>query len=452
MPVLFQANGTPVSTTTTALDVPWPAHDVNDVALLFVTSSGGNTSTNTLMTANGFTLISNTTIGSGTTGTRLSIFWARASSNAMQPPTLSTGTDFKYAVISTFRGVRLSGNPYSDFAASNKGTASTTSSFATINTTFAYTMVVHAITTDVSSSSPFVTGYSNGTLGSIIKRFDASVTTGSGGGISFGTAELAVSGATGATTATVSSSITAMTTILLVPEPTQSISNNFDGGTDGVVMSVANTGGASGTAILDRGANTGTNMYFSSTKSRSNMAYKLDAAQGAAGYLSWKWISSSRTVVRFYFYFEDRIDEGYYEVSKIRNSGANTVVIGMSNRNMNLTVNGGAISVVPVKIQPDTWYRVEYAFNKGLSTSNGRAEFNLYDGDSLTPIHSYSNNSVNTGTTDSAVIRLGVSSGPVNGPQVTYYDDFVAQELASGWIGPSQPGTTYNTNQFFPFF
>jgi hypothetical protein len=452
MPVVFQANGTPVSITTTTLAVPWPAHEVNDVALLFVTSSGGNTSTTTLATANGFTLISNTTIGSSTAGTRLSVFWARASSASMASPILSTGTDFKYAVISTFRGVRLSGNPYSDFAASNKGTASTTSTFATINTTFAYTMVVQAITTDVSSTSAFVTGYSNGTLGTITERFDASVTTGSGGGISFGTSELATSGATGVTTATVSSSMSAMTTILLVPEPTQSIANNFDGGTDGVAISVANSGGASGTAILDRGANAGTNMYFSNTRTRSNIGYKLDAAQGAAGYLTWRWISSSRTVVRFYFYFENYVDEGYYEVSKIRNSSANTVVIGMSNRNINLTVVGGVISTVPVKIQPDTWYRVEYAFNKGLSTSNGRAEFNLYDGDSLTPIHSFSSTSANTGVADSALIRLGVSSGPVNGPQVTYYDDFVAQELATGWIGPSQLGTTYDTNQFFPFF
>jgi hypothetical protein len=452
MPVTFQANGTPVSTTTAAIAVPWPAHQANDIALLFVASSGGNSTMSTLATANGFTNISNTGVGSSTAGSRLAIFWARASSSSMASPILSTGTDFKYAFISTFRGAVLSGNPYSTFGSVNKGTASTAASFPAVTTTQSYSMIVQAIVSDVSSSSPFVTSYSNSALSSLTERYDAGTVTGSGGGISFATSELAISGATGTTTAVVSSSVNAMTTIALVPEPTQYISNNFDGGTDGVAISVANSGGASGTAILDRGANTGTNMYFSNTRTRSNMAYKLDAAQTAAGYLTWKWISSSRTVVRFYFYFEGYVDEGYYEVSKIRNSSANTVVIGMSNRNMNLTVVGGVISTVPVKIQPDTWYRVEYAFNRGLSTSNGRAEFNLYDGDSLTPIHSYSSTSSNTGTTDSALIRLGVSSGPVNGPQVTYYDDFVAQELATGWIGPSQPATTYDTNQFFPFF
>jgi hypothetical protein len=453
MPVVFQVNGSPVATTTTTIAVPWPAHSVNDVALLFVTSSGGNTSTSTLATANGFTMISDTSTGTGTAGARLSIFWARASSSSMAAPVLSTGTDFKFAFISTFRGVKSSGNPYSNFNVATKATASTTASFTTINTTASYTMVVQAIATDVSSTSPFVSSYANGALSNLTERFDSSVVTGSGGGISFATSELAISGATGATTATVASSINAMTTILLIPEPTQIISNTFDGGTDGALITTANSGGVSGTPIESRSSNVGTTLAFSSSKVRSGLSLKMNALQAGAGYVNFTYISSSRTVIRYYFYFEDSIDEGYYEVGKVRNSAnANLIVVGMSGRNMNITVAGGAISTVPVKIQPDNWYRLEYAFNKGTATNNGRAEFYLYDGDSLSPIHTFTSTTANMGTTDAVAIRIGAASGPANGPQVTYFDDFIAQELDTGLIGPSQPGTNYNTNQFFPFF
>ncbi len=107
----WQANGTAVSATTGTLTVAWPVHAINDVGLLYVVSSGGGT-TQTLNTANGFTLIDTQSTGTGTAGTKISVYWCRATSTAMSSPVVTAGTDFKYGVISTFRGCRTTGDPY----------------------------------------------------------------------------------------------------------------------------------------------------------------------------------------------------------------------------------------------------------------------------------------------------------------------------------------------------
>jgi hypothetical protein len=77
--VTFQAGGNAISGTTSAgLTVSWPAHAQGDVALLFVESAGGQPVT--LGVANGFAPVANSPqfTGAGTTGTRLTVFWARA--------------------------------------------------------------------------------------------------------------------------------------------------------------------------------------------------------------------------------------------------------------------------------------------------------------------------------------------------------------------------------------
>jgi len=95
----FQAAGAAVGTTANTVSVAWPAHQVGDVALLFVETRG-----NQAATANaGFVNVAGSPQTTGNE-TRLTVFWARATSTTMAAPTVSVGaSNHIYARILTYR-------------------------------------------------------------------------------------------------------------------------------------------------------------------------------------------------------------------------------------------------------------------------------------------------------------------------------------------------------------
>ncbi|MGV9001593.1 MAG: hypothetical protein ACOH18_01395 [Candidatus Saccharimonadaceae bacterium] len=446
--VAFQALGTAVSATTGTLTVAWPTHQPNDIALLFVTSSAGGT-TSSLTSSQGFTLITSFATGSGTSGTKLSVLWARADRTSMGSPVVAGGTDFKYGVIATFRGVRSTGSPVDIYDGNTKGTASTSASISDITTTVANAMIVNVISSDLDSASAFVTSYTNANLTNLTKRHDAGTTNGGGGGISFSTGTNPTASATGTTDVVVTSSINAFISIALAPEV--SLFNTFEGGADTSALSSGNTGGASGTYLLTAPKNTGTTLTFSATRARNSLSYCASYAIGAAGYVTWAWTTSVRSVMRFYVYFES-LQTNFFEVARFQGSGQ-MAEITMNAKQLIIYDSTSAQSYSPYQLQTGTWYRMELAATVGTTTSNGRIEFAYYDNDDTSPIFTYdSGNTVNTGTVDMVHVRLGAAAGPSPDPLVVYYDDLTVQELGSGFVGPSVPGTSYKKSQFTPFF
>lgn len=103
----FQAAGT-AGGGAGAVSPAWPAHQVGDVALLFVESSGDQAVT--LSVPAGFVAVANspqfTFPGGPATGTRITVFWARATSTAMSTPTVADPGNHVYAPIITYRGIR----------------------------------------------------------------------------------------------------------------------------------------------------------------------------------------------------------------------------------------------------------------------------------------------------------------------------------------------------------
>src|SRR5512139_1502506 len=77
----FQAAGAAV-TGTGNVTPTWPAHQAGDVALLFIESTGGDAAN--LSAPAGFAAVANSpqATGGGATGTRLTVYWARATSAA----------------------------------------------------------------------------------------------------------------------------------------------------------------------------------------------------------------------------------------------------------------------------------------------------------------------------------------------------------------------------------
>lgn len=218
---VWQATGT-VQQGTGALTVAWPTHQTGDVALLFVETPNVAAA---LTTPNGFVEIANSPQATGTAnaagGTRLTVYWARATSAAMASPVLAAVANHQIAVILTFRGVRSVGNPFDTTAGSVKAAASTSTTFPSVTTTAANNLIVLAAAVDLDLASTAVwSSFTNAALTNITERFDQAIATGVGGGLGIATGVKATAGATGTSTGALTSSITTQMTISLLDNTT----------------------------------------------------------------------------------------------------------------------------------------------------------------------------------------------------------------------------------------
>ncbi|MFA4969748.1 MAG: hypothetical protein WC540_08955, partial [Sulfuritalea sp.] len=215
----FQAAGAAVGGTAT-VSPAWPAHATDDIALLFIESTGGQAAT--LSTAAGFAAVANSPkfVGAGTAGTRLTVFWARATSAAMGAPTVADPGNHVYAQIITYRGVANTGNPWDVTGGGTKTPASGSVSLTSVTTTVADTLVVQAVARDTDNAAAAFSAQTNANLAGIGERVDAGTTQGNGGGFAVWDGYKATASATGSTTATVTSSINAFLTIALKPQAT----------------------------------------------------------------------------------------------------------------------------------------------------------------------------------------------------------------------------------------
>ncbi|MBI4656806.1 MAG: fibronectin type III domain-containing protein, partial [Elusimicrobia bacterium] len=214
----FQAAGTAVNGTGSVTPA-WPAHQTGDIALLFVEALGDQPIS--LTTPNGFVEVLNSPqfTGTGNAGTRISVFWARATSSAMAAPVVADPGNHAYAVILTFRGVTPADDPWDVTAGGVKPTASVSVTATGAITTSSDTLIAVGVTKDLDSVAAFASNWTNANLANITERFDAGTTSGNGGGIAVMTGVKETQGTTGDTTADVTSSINAFLTIALKPIP-----------------------------------------------------------------------------------------------------------------------------------------------------------------------------------------------------------------------------------------
>lgn len=220
----FQAAGAAQSGTG-AVTVPWPAHQAGDIALLFVESRQAEPVT--LSTAAGFVAVTNSPQFTASdavapnTGTRLTVFWARATSAAMTSPTVADPGDHVHAIILTYRRVVSSGTPWDvTGGGAESGANNTTLTVTGVTTTVANTRVVQAASRNNDNGAAAFSAQANPGLTGIGERSDTGTNLGDGGGIGVWDGLRAVAGATGNTTVTVTSSVNAFLTIALRPATT----------------------------------------------------------------------------------------------------------------------------------------------------------------------------------------------------------------------------------------
>lgn len=209
-----------------AIEPHWPSHSTDDIGILLVQTSNEVVS---FTTAHTFSEISDSPQGVGTGGaaaaTRLSAYWARATSASMPTPVIADPGDHALAIILTFSGCATSGLPWNVTAPSTSA-LTTAMVLAGDTTTVDDCLILGVIAggADVASSAAY-SGWANAALANIAERFDQHVSSANGGGFGVFTGEKATAGAFGDTTATVAGTQNAANLVIaLRPEAAASAS------------------------------------------------------------------------------------------------------------------------------------------------------------------------------------------------------------------------------------
>src|SRR5438552_169175 len=201
-PPTYQAAGT-VQSGTGTLTVAWPAHAINDIGLLIIETQNEAVTLGT--NAANWTTVTNSPQGTGTTstGTKLTVFWSRATSTSMGAVGVNDAGDHQIAQIITFRGVVATGNPWDVTAGDVTPSTTTAVSIPGATTTVQDTLVVAIVSNGSDINAAQIPGsFTNSDLSSVTKQQDNQTTASGGGGFTVATGSKALAGAYGPTSAT----------------------------------------------------------------------------------------------------------------------------------------------------------------------------------------------------------------------------------------------------------
>ncbi len=209
---VFQALGAQANSTG-AISVVWPTHLTNDIGVLIAQTITAEACAD--LTGAGWTQFTSSPQAAAT-GPRLTAYWRRAASAAEANVAIADAGDHVVALIFTIRGCPTTGSPI-NVEAGDFGTIGTTCTWPTVTTTLPKCLVVLLAANNLDSIGPAWSAESNAALTDLTERADAGTSNATGGGYYVATAEKTVAGVVGATTATVSNSVTARITAAFLP-------------------------------------------------------------------------------------------------------------------------------------------------------------------------------------------------------------------------------------------
>jgi hypothetical protein len=207
---------------TTALTVAWPAHLTGDIGLLVI-EAGGNDATVSITAPSGWVAVPGSPVTDLTTtaGSKLQVWWKRATSNAETSVTVPDGGNHQIARIFTFRNCISTGDPWDVTTTGNKTTASTTATVPAVVTTVDNTYMVMIVSRPNDNGSTTHFGVPvNANLTGLEECGEAGSVQGNGGGFVVAGGVKATAGNTGTSTLTkIASTTDAYMVIALKGDP-----------------------------------------------------------------------------------------------------------------------------------------------------------------------------------------------------------------------------------------
>lgn len=198
----FQAAGTVNASTGANITVTWPTHLAGDIGIMITETSGNSAD---LTPPAGWNAVPSTPVTDVATiaGSKLHVWWRRATSSAEGAVATGAATDHIISRIVTFRGCITTGNPGNVSTVGTKTTASTTATVPSVTTTVDDTLIVMIVGRPNDSASTTHFGVPvNANLTALAEHAEAGNASGNGGGfvVSSGVKDLA--GSTGTSTLT----------------------------------------------------------------------------------------------------------------------------------------------------------------------------------------------------------------------------------------------------------
>jgi hypothetical protein len=208
-----------IASGTTAITPALPASIVADDVLVTIAECEGVTVPGAYTLPSGWAHVTGSPIQEGT-NTRLWVIWRRYD-GMFTAPSLGDSGDHNVGRMIAIRGCPTAGNPWDVAASAVEATSDTTATWPGVTITVDDCLVLEIIATgaDVSSTS-MVGTLTNATYSNIVKQIDNWMISGNGGGIGLVSATKATAGATGQSTATITTaSSKALMTLAMRPVP-----------------------------------------------------------------------------------------------------------------------------------------------------------------------------------------------------------------------------------------
>lgn len=219
--------------------------------------------------------------------------------------------------------------------------------------------------------------------------------------------------------------------------------NTFDGGANGVAISAANSGGASGDAFAAAAAG----MVFSTARRHEGAAAAAFASAAQASYVSWSHPATAKIAYRSYHYFTAANSGGTFMLSGAFTAAGESVMdLRLTSANLlrlYLGATTGFVWLPDVAMPVGQWVRAELLVEQGTTAANGRARAAIYLGDSPTPV-------IDSGWLEGLNLRAGAAEiararfgkGNTNSNATDVYMDTLAVDIDidyKGFIGASTP-------------
>ncbi len=220
------------------------------------------------------------------------------------------------------------------------------------------------------------------------------------------------------------------------------LTNCADGGANGVDVTTANSGGASGDAWPSKAIDTGNSITFSNTVARGAMSYRI--SRGATGEVSVSWVdlpSVPMIYARLYICMPTLPSSSFRPIvfgSTADNSVSWSLGVRTDGKVSIRDAASAQMSVSGSALEVGRWMRIEVAVT--VSPTVGSSVVKLYrEADSPYPTEvmtSASTFNTQSGGNPIDVVRFGMTQ--LFAPNYTYYlDDVIVTD--AGFLGPAAP-------------
>lgn len=175
------------------------------------------------------------------------------------------------------------------------------------------------------------------------------------------------------------------------------LTNNFDGGTNGMAITPANSGAGSGQAFSNSAYGNGTIVYDNTMKILGSLAGKFNSPSAATTFLALTDSTPANSFSSRFYVYLSAFPSDTISLCEIQNQ-AGVITAGVyigADGTLAPVAPGSMLGALSIKATLNTWYRISMYGTVGAA---GSLTVSLYAGHNETALATYANLAVNTGT------------------------------------------------------